>query len=84
MYDLKCYHCGQFCIPVDYGIFYGSCCDFEPPDPVYFCKKCFEKQVVKAKENPDKVISRCWWVKPYYVIIAKSIRRHRAKEIIWI
>lgn len=72
-WDVRCSECGRFCVPYDKGTYYGSCNDLEPPDPLFFCKKCVEKKL----EEPERVISRCWWIKPNYVRVAKSIVRHR-------
>lgn len=74
-YDIKCCECGRFCQPFDEGTYYGGFFDLEPPDPCYFCKKCVDKYL----QNPESVISRCWWLKPNYVRVAKSIQRHRNK-----
>lgn len=72
-YNIQCEHCGQFCKPHDSGTYYGSCIDMEPPDESFFCKKCVDKEL----ETPERVIVGCWWLKPNYVRIAKSILRHR-------
>lgn len=74
-YDIVCEECGKFCRPSDKGTYYGSCNDLEPPDVSYFCKKCVDKKL----KQPHKIIIGCWWVKPNYVRVAKSIQRHEKK-----
>ena len=74
-YDIRCESCGKFCNPADKGTYYGGCMDLEPPDVSFFCKTCVGK---KLKE-PERIISGCWWLKPSYVSVAKSIIRHRNK-----
>lgn len=73
MNQIQCEECGKFCQPYDHGTYYGSCTDIEPPEPSYFCKKCVKRKL----EHPETIISGCWWLKPDYVRIAKSILRHR-------
>ena len=34
----------------------------------------------KKLEKPNEVIDKCWWIKPNYVRVAKSILRHRKYE----
>lgn len=72
---MKCSECGKFCKSVDSGTYFGSVLDLEPPDPDYFCQECVNKKI----EEPYSVISQCWWIKPNYVYIAKSIIRHYKK-----
>jgi len=62
-WDIRCEICGKFCRPYDRGNYYGSVLDLEPPDVVYFCKPCVEKEL----RSPEKIISGCWWIKPNYV-----------------
>jgi hypothetical protein len=71
--NIQCNNCGKFCRPVDSGVYYGGYLDIEPPDPLYFCKKCVKKEL----EHPERVIVKCWWIKPNYVSIVKSINRHK-------
>jgi hypothetical protein len=71
---IKCYECGRFCVPHDSGTFYGGCLDLEPPDPVYFCKNCVDK---KIKNEDNGMVMGCWWLKPNYISVVKSILRHR-------
>jgi hypothetical protein len=66
----RCSECGQFCRPVDEGIFYGSYMDLEPPEAQYFCKKCNRKFMAKAKKDPSSIITGCWWCKPKHVQLA--------------
>jgi len=73
MNNIQCEECGKFCIPYDSGTYYGSVTDIDPPDTSYFCKKCVDK---KLKE-PNRIIINCWWLKPNFVSIAKSILRHK-------
>lgn len=73
---IKCENCGKFCRPYDSGTYFGTANDLEPPDESFFCEKCI-KEILK---EPEKVISGCWWLKPDYVSIAKSIIRHRRKH----
>lgn len=77
MFNCSC--CGQFCWPHDSGTYYGSYFDLEPPDPEIFCKRCARKLMQGAVDNPEKVIVGCWWIKPDYVRVAKSILRHQRK-----
>ena len=76
---ISCCECGQFCVPVDAGCYYGDYYDFEPPDESYFCPKCSERRLQKAIQTPEEVIVGAWWQKPNYVSVAKSILRHRKK-----
>lgn len=69
----RCSICGKFCIPYDSGVQYGSYYDLEPPEEEMFCKQCYDKKIAE----PKKVIIGCWWIKPNYVSIAKSILRHQ-------
>lgn len=71
-YDIRCSECGRFCRPVDAGVPYGPG-KLEPPEEEFFCQDCFNKKI----EHPEKVIIGCWWIRPQYVKIAKSILRHR-------
>lgn len=73
MVNTKCEECGRFCKPIDSGTYYGNATDLDPPDPSFFCKKCVDKRL----KSPDTVIIGCWWHKPNFVSIAKSIRRHK-------
>ena len=73
--QIRCEECGQFCRPADDGVYYGGCLDLEPPDPVYFCRRCVDKYL----QDPERVIVGCWWIKPNFVRAAKSIIRHRSK-----
>jgi len=68
-YDIKCYYCGRFCKPHDTGTYYGSTLDMEPPDPLFFCKKCVDKEL----QHPEKVIVGCWWIKPFFVYEAQKL-----------
>jgi hypothetical protein len=77
---IQCSECGQFCQPVDRGTFYGNCLDIDPPDEDFFCKKCYNQKVNKAKYSPEEIIINCWWIKPNYVAVTKSIIRHRKKH----
>jgi len=47
---------------------------------MYFCKNCFNDLIAKAKDQPEKIPIRCWWIKPQYVSVAKAIMRHRRKH----
>lgn len=76
MMNNRCEYCGRFVgYGADSGTYYGSYFDYEPPDPVYFCKKCVEERL----QHPEDVITGCWWLKPDYVRVAKAILRHRRK-----
>jgi len=74
---MRCSECGQFCRPVDSGTFYGHCNDTDPPDPDFFCARCAKRNMDEAIKTPERIISRCWWIKPDYVLVAKSILRNR-------
>jgi hypothetical protein len=80
MLNPRCEVCGRFCRPVDSGNVYGTCRDFEPPDPSFFCQSCYDRELDTAKKHPEKVIVGCWWIKPSFVAVAKSVMRHRRKE----
>lgn len=73
---IKCDDCGRFCKTVDSGIMYGSTSSLEPPDTSYFCQECVDKKV----EDPYSVIVGCWWIRPNYISVAKSIIRHYNKH----
>ena len=75
MNNIRCEECGRFCVPVDNGTYYGSVTDLEPPEPSFFCKKC----VIKKLKEPNKIIVNCWWLKPNFVSVSKSIARHNKK-----
>lgn len=77
-YDIRCEGCGKFCKPVDRGTYYGSYADFEPLDPSYFCKDCVDKKI----EDPfsTKLGISCWWIRPNYIAVIKSILRHERKH----
>ena len=79
-YDIRCSICGRFCKPADDGVMHGSSYDWDPPDPEYFCKNCFNDLIAKAKDQPEKIPISCWWIKPQYVSVAKAIMRHRRKH----
>ena len=74
-----CAECGRFCHIADVGIFYGSCTDMEPPEPEFFCTRCAVRKLNQAIKNPTTVSINCWWVKPYYVSVAKAVLRHKRK-----
>ena len=78
-YDLRCSECGRFCKPVDRGIYYGECTSTEPYDPELFCQSCYDKNMLEAKTTPEKVIIKCWWMKPDFISVAKSVLRHRKR-----
>lgn len=78
-----CCNCGRFLSyspPVDYGIYYGSYYHMEPPEPSEYCPKCANEMMQRAIKNPESVITDCWWIKPNYVSVAKSILRHRRRN----
>lgn len=72
----QCEYCGKFCKPYNSGVYYGGVLDIEPPETVYICKTCVDREL----KTPEKVIAGCWWCKPNHVRIAKSIIRHRRKH----
>lgn len=37
---MRCHTCGRFCKPYDSEINFGCSLDFEPLDPIYYCKRC--------------------------------------------
>lgn len=78
-YTITCCCCGRFCRPVDTGNRYGTASDTEPPEEVFWCRKCAKKEM-----SPARIIfngnSGCWWVKPNFVSVAKSILRNRRKR----
>lgn len=44
-YRHRCYVCGRFCRwDADNSTPFGSYCDYEPPEPNYFCDACIEKE----------------------------------------
>ena len=73
----NCSRCGRFCVPKDEGTYYGSCNDTEPNEPEFFCAHCAQAETAEAIAAPDRVIINCWWMKPDFVRVAKSILRHR-------
>jgi hypothetical protein len=77
---LKCDVCGKFMDRIyDEGTYYGSPKDCEPPDPVCYCKYCAKINMKVAMYKPELIVIGCWWRKPDYVLVAKSILRHRKK-----
>jgi hypothetical protein len=76
---IKCCECGKFCNPVDSGVMYGGAGALVPPDKDCFCNNCYQKKLEIARYNPEQIIIGCWWVKPNYVKIAKSVLRHKRK-----
>ena len=84
MFDLHCTDCGRFTHlgirGSDSGTYYGGPCDTEPPDPHIFCPHCAGEQLEEAKRKPERTPIGCWWIKPYYVRVAKAILRHRRKD----
>lgn len=68
---VKCHDCGKFCKVYDRGTMYGGTLDMEPPDEIFWCKKCYDKQV----SEPEKVIKGCWWCKPRFVTFAEEVMR---------
>jgi hypothetical protein len=76
-YYVKCSYCGRFCEwDSDSGTYYGGTFDMEPLEPEHICKRC----VAKELKTPERVIVGCWWIKPTFVRVAKSILRHRRKH----
>ena len=63
-YSIKCDTCGRFCIPHDSGTYFGGVLDEDPPDPVFFCKKCSRIEAQKPKIN-------CWWIPPKFMKVNK-------------
>ena len=76
---LRCCECGQFI--ADTSAFYGASCDVEPPDEDYYCPRCAAKNMPFARAYPERVVIGCFWVKPDYVSVAKSILRHQRKML---
>jgi len=76
----NCSECGRFCIPQDSGTMYGSYNDYEPPEDVLLCPRCADRKMAEAIRAPATIIVGCWWRKPDYVSVAKSILRHRRKH----
>lgn len=76
-FDIRCCECGRFCLPADSGVMYGGCTDMEPPEADYFCPRCAQQLLKKAQRTPESITAGCWWHKPNYVSVAKSILRHR-------
>lgn len=78
MQAIRC-SCGRFCIPADRGTHYGAAPDLDEPEETFWCPRCASAELQYAITTPEKVIIACWWRKPYYVRVAKSILRHRRK-----
>jgi hypothetical protein len=80
----NCCACGRFHNPhhldSDGGIHYGHSYDLQPPDPTQYCPKCAKEALEEAIQNPESIAINCWWIKPNFVSVAKSILRHRRKK----
>ena len=77
--NCKCESCGQFCIPYDQGKYYGSTLDLDEPEYVYYCRICVDKIIQNYLDTDTFPIIKCWWIRPNYISICKSIRRHHEK-----
>ena len=75
----RCCVCGQFCRPVDVGAYYNFD-SFEEPEDQFFCLSCGKSLLHKAVNNPENIIIGCWWLKPNFVRVAKSVLRQRKKQ----
>lgn len=50
-YRNRCCICGKFCKwEADNSIPFGNSCDYEPPEPEYYCKSCVKKEKKYHKE----------------------------------
>jgi len=75
-----CCECGRFVsyTAADCGTMYGNSTRLEPPAADFFCKSCAAENIAKAVARGSTI--DCWWIKPAWVRIAKSILRHRHKH----
>ena len=65
----NCCKCGRFVgWDADSGAYWGSSQDPEPPDPIYFCKRCAEKLKLEAIQKGYTL--NCYWCKPKWQIEA--------------
>ena len=79
-WELRCDVCGRFINHIaDCGTFWGNSENSDPPDETFFCEKCAKKELDIAMHKPEEVIVGCWWLKPDYVHVAKSVLRHKRK-----
>lgn len=65
----NCYFCGRFVgwkKPYVTWICYGSVLDYEPPDPDYAHKSCWDKN-----EQDHALINRISWCKPQIMELKK-------------
>jgi hypothetical protein len=68
---IKCDYCGKFSSWDGHDEYtpYGSCVDYEPPDPVHFCAEC-------AKAEEDRCVEKgCvpnHWIPAHYEIRARE------------
>lgn len=77
-YQPRCCDCGRWCRPADSGTYWGT--NYEPPDPVYWCRSCTEQRMHTAYADPAAIIVGCWWIKPQYVKVAEARRELREKR----
>lgn len=77
--NCKCESCGQFCIPYDRGRYYGSTLDLDEPEYVYYCYTCVDQIIEDCLYNRSNPIIQCWWIRPNYIAICKSINRKRRR-----
>lgn len=80
-YPRKCCDCGKFCLPADSSTSFGSSLDLEPPEPEYYCKKCVKRYIDQYINCDEMPIMGCYWHRPNFIAVCKSIRRHVNKSL---
>jgi len=72
----NCHICGRFCQPADVGALFNFS-TLEEPEDLFFCPRCAGSKLSQAMQKPESLVFGCWWHKPYYIRVAKSVLRHR-------
>ena len=75
-YDIKCCDCGKFCVPFDSGTVYGNVLSLEPPEPEFFCEKCY-----LARLRTDSY-SAGWWIVPSFAVF--NMNKEKARMNGWL